>query len=493
MNDRDPAAAAEHDHRVELVRPEPGVGHQLARERGRDLDQVVDHSLEASPLERAEQVLGPAGVGPQEGQPDLEALRVGQGDLGLLGHVADARADQRVAAQVDLVGGLELLEEPVDDPLVEVDPADVDPAARADDLDAAAVEAEQRGVEAAGAEIEEQDRALARRLGLLFSFSLRFRLRLRLGIFARGARLVVVLVVVAGLLRIGLARLHEIELAREHRLEPEDPERRLALALERPPSQARGGGRVDQRRLGQPGDPQRVQQRAATRIVGPGRDHHQRALDRQREATLDPMGQVLQQHGDQARRGPAVVVELELHVAAATSADRDAPPDPALGQTGELGSHAEQAWAGLDHRARLGQHQAAGFVAQHDPRRLGVEADHDRHAMDVLAELGPVDHAWPTLDQEGRAQARGAEIQDQRGFGQRLMPRLARVRGDGARVHIPKQTGGRSLRARAGLSIGDLAEFGRIAGICRRSAQPERDHSTLCISPSVPSHSRDHA
>ena len=67
----------------------------------------------------------------------------------------------RVAAQVDPLVALELVREPVDDPLVEVVAAEVAVAAGRAHLDHAVADVEQRDVEGAAAEVEDQHGLLA--------------------------------------------------------------------------------------------------------------------------------------------------------------------------------------------------------------------------------------------------------------------------------------------------------------------------------------------
>ena len=81
-------------------------------------------------------------------------------DLRLLGGLAQPLHGHLVLGQVDAVRGLELLDQPVDDPLVPVVATEVVVAAGGLDLDDALADLEQRHVERAAAEVEDQDRLL---------------------------------------------------------------------------------------------------------------------------------------------------------------------------------------------------------------------------------------------------------------------------------------------------------------------------------------------
>ena len=94
------------------------------------LDQVGGELVELGPGQLHVEVLGALGRGGDEGQVDLGLLDRGQLDLGLLGRLLQALDGHLVGGQVDALGVLERLDQPVDDPLVPVVAAEVGVAAR---------------------------------------------------------------------------------------------------------------------------------------------------------------------------------------------------------------------------------------------------------------------------------------------------------------------------------------------------------------------------
>ena len=89
------------------------------------LEQVGGQLLELGPGELLVEVQRALGGGGDERQVDLGLLHLRQLDLGLLGRFLQALHGHVVLRQVDAVGGLELLDQPVDDPLVPVVAAEV--------------------------------------------------------------------------------------------------------------------------------------------------------------------------------------------------------------------------------------------------------------------------------------------------------------------------------------------------------------------------------
>ena len=112
--------------------------------------------LELRPRQARVQVLRPGRVGRDEGQVDLRRGRGRQLDLGPLGGLVQPLQSLRIVAQVDALVGLELIGQPVDDPLVEVVAAEVAVAAGGTHLDHAVADVEERHVERAAAEVEDE-------------------------------------------------------------------------------------------------------------------------------------------------------------------------------------------------------------------------------------------------------------------------------------------------------------------------------------------------
>ena len=104
-----------------------------------------------------DEVLGARRVGRDVGQVDLGRHRRGQLDLGLLGRLLEALEGLLVLRQVDPLVALELGQQPVDDPLVEVVAAEVGVAVGRLDLEDAVAELEDRDVERAAAEVVDGD------------------------------------------------------------------------------------------------------------------------------------------------------------------------------------------------------------------------------------------------------------------------------------------------------------------------------------------------
>src|SRR5580693_5243681 len=91
------------------------------------------------------------------GQVDRGALARAQLDLGLLGRLAQPLHGHLVLGQVNAAGALELFDQPVNDALVPVVATEVFVTAGSTDLDHTLADLEQRDVEGAAAEVEDQD------------------------------------------------------------------------------------------------------------------------------------------------------------------------------------------------------------------------------------------------------------------------------------------------------------------------------------------------
>ena len=108
-------------------------------------------------VRRRDEVLRPGRIGADEGQVDLGARRARELDLRLLGGLLEALEGDPVLGQVDALGLLELLRQPVDDALVEVVAAEVGVAVGRAHLEDALGQLEDGDVERAAAEVVDGD------------------------------------------------------------------------------------------------------------------------------------------------------------------------------------------------------------------------------------------------------------------------------------------------------------------------------------------------
>jgi hypothetical protein len=149
--------AADEDHFVDLGLGEPGIAQAILHRRHAAVDQVADELLELRAAQRHVQVLGPAGVGGDERQVDVRALRARQLALGLFRGFLQALEGHRVLGQVDAVLLLELRHQPIHDALVEVVAAQVRVAVGGLHLEHAVADFQHGDVERAAAEIVHGD------------------------------------------------------------------------------------------------------------------------------------------------------------------------------------------------------------------------------------------------------------------------------------------------------------------------------------------------
>ena len=156
--------AADEDDVVQVALGDPGVGQRLLERNAAALDEVGGHLLELRAAERLVEVQRAVRRSGDEGQVDLRLLDLAELDLRLLGGLLEALDGHPVARQVDAVGGLELLHEEVDDPLVPVVPTEVRVAVGRLDLEHAVADLEHGDVEGAAAEVEHEHGLVLRRL-----------------------------------------------------------------------------------------------------------------------------------------------------------------------------------------------------------------------------------------------------------------------------------------------------------------------------------------
>ena len=134
-----------------------GIGQRLLHRVGRLVDEVGDQVLELRPGQGHDQVLRAGRIGADERQVDLGRGRARQLDLRLLGRLLEALERDAVLREVDPLGLLELLAQPVDDALVEVVAAEVRVAVRGAHLEHALAQLEDRDVERAATEVVDGD------------------------------------------------------------------------------------------------------------------------------------------------------------------------------------------------------------------------------------------------------------------------------------------------------------------------------------------------
>ena len=149
--------AHQHDV-VDLADRDAGVlDHRLERLTGA-VQQILGDALELRAgqlLVEEQRVL--LGVDGDVGQVDRRGLAGAQLDLGLLGRLAQTLHGHLVLGQVDAAAGLELVDQPFDDPVVPVVATEVVVTGGGTHLDDTLADLEQRHVERAATEVEDQD------------------------------------------------------------------------------------------------------------------------------------------------------------------------------------------------------------------------------------------------------------------------------------------------------------------------------------------------
>ncbi len=158
LDHRHARRAADHDDVVDLVDGLAPVLHRELERLPAALHQVLGHALELAPRELHLQVQRTVGARRDERQVDRRLADLGQFDLRLLRGLLQPLERHPVVAEVDAVVVLELLDHPIDDPLVPVVAAELRVAVRRLDLEDALPDLEQRHVERATPEVEHEDR-----------------------------------------------------------------------------------------------------------------------------------------------------------------------------------------------------------------------------------------------------------------------------------------------------------------------------------------------
>src|SRR6266542_423650 len=149
--------AADEDDLVDLRRLELRVGEALAGRLDRTLDELLDELLELRARELDREVLRAGLIRREEREIDLRLRDRRQLDLRLLRRLLEALEHHLVLRDVDPGVLLELGDEPVDDPLVDVVAAEVRVAVCREHLDDVLADLEDRDVERAAAEVVDGD------------------------------------------------------------------------------------------------------------------------------------------------------------------------------------------------------------------------------------------------------------------------------------------------------------------------------------------------
>ena len=154
---RNPGRATDEHDLVNVLGVELRVLERLDHRSAAPLDEAVAHLLELRPGDRHLEVLRPRGIGRDERQVDVGALRRGELLLGLLAGLLEPLQGHRVFPQVDPLLLLELIRDVVDQRLVEVVAAQVRVAVGADHAEHAVGHLEHRHVERAAAQVKHHD------------------------------------------------------------------------------------------------------------------------------------------------------------------------------------------------------------------------------------------------------------------------------------------------------------------------------------------------
>ena len=157
VHSRYPRRAADQNHLVHFLGIHAGIGQSLAAGFHGPLQQVFHQPFEARPGQLQVQVLGAAGVRRNEGQIDVGFLGRGELGLGLFRRFLQSLQGHLVPGEIDPLVLLELVDHPVDEPLVDVVAAEVGVAVGGLDLDDPLSDLQDRDVEGAASEVEYGD------------------------------------------------------------------------------------------------------------------------------------------------------------------------------------------------------------------------------------------------------------------------------------------------------------------------------------------------
>ena len=156
----DPTAKKKRTDLFHVPGPDPGVLHRVQARLLGPLEQVCRQRLQLRPRQRDREVLGPRGVGGDEGKVDVCRRRTRQLALGLLGGFPQALDSELVSRQVDARVGLELLHEVLQESVVKVLASQESVPVGGLDLKDAAAHLEDGDVERASSEVVDCEEAL---------------------------------------------------------------------------------------------------------------------------------------------------------------------------------------------------------------------------------------------------------------------------------------------------------------------------------------------